>query len=184
MNLKRGVLLLLILFTTLSAGAAWFSYMPYRVSQPDGSVISCYVSGDEYFNWLHDQDGHTIIQAEDGFFYYAQKSGDQVVPTAYRVGTVDPAQLSLEKWVKISPSEYRKRRDFFTRDIDRSVRAPHDGTLNNLVIYIRFNDDTEFPTPRQNFDNLFNPETGNTLKSYYRDVSYDLLTISLSLIHI
>ncbi|HNX86415.1 MAG TPA: M6 family metalloprotease domain-containing protein [Bacteroidales bacterium] len=180
MNLKRGVLLLLILFTTLSAGAAWFSYMPYQVSQPDGSTISCYVSGDEYFNWLHDQEGHTIIQAEDGFFYYAQKSGDQVVPTAYRVGTVDPAQLSLEKWVKISPSEYQKRRDFFTRDIDRSVKAPHDGTLNNLVIYIRFNDDTEFPTPRQNFDNLFNPETGNTLKSYYRDVSYDLLTISSS----
>ncbi|MCX6268591.1 MAG: M6 family metalloprotease domain-containing protein [Bacteroidetes bacterium] len=61
---------------------------------------------------------------------------------------------------------------------DQSVRAPHSGILNNLVVYIRFNDDTEFTLTRQAYDNQFNPVTGTSLNSYYTEVSYSALTIS------
>ena len=175
-----GLLFVVLMVNVLYAGAANFSFLPYSVKQPDGTVINCFVSGDEYFNWLHDQDGFTIIQADDGYFYYGETAGDIVIPTKFQVGVVNPLQAGLAKWAKISLKEYRKKRDFYAKDVDKSVMAPHTGTLNNLVVYIRFNDDTEFDTPRQSYDNLFNPLTGSTLKSYYKEVSYDNLTISSS----
>ncbi|MCK9422714.1 MAG: M6 family metalloprotease domain-containing protein [Bacteroidales bacterium] len=177
--MKIKILLFVIfVLNVFNASAAYFSYLPYQVTQPNGVLIDCFVSGDEYFNWLHDKNGYTIIQADDGYFYYGETAGDIVKPTKYRVGEADPTSAGLTKWAKISLKEYRRHRDFYTENVDRSVMAPHTGTMNNLVVYIRFNDDTEFSTPRQTFDNLFNPPSGTTLKSYYLDVSYNTFTIS------
>lgn len=168
----------LLLLAIQFAHAAYFRFLPFRVMQPDGTEIACYVSGDEFFNWLHDKDGYTIIQADDGYYYYGQVSGNIVVPSSYLAGQVDPEKAGLTKWAKISLKEYQSRKDEFFRYEEKSVQAPHSGTLNNLVIYIRFQDDPEFTVPRQTFDNKFNPETGNTLKSYYTEVSYNSLVIS------
>ncbi|MDD4603343.1 MAG: M6 family metalloprotease domain-containing protein [Bacteroidales bacterium] len=176
---KRSCLLIVILaLTSLVCNAAYYSNLPYQITQPNGELINCFVSGDEYFNWLHDKDGFTIIQANDGYFYYGEISGDVVKPTKYLVGKVNPSQVGLKKWAKISLKEYNKRKDFYTNNVDQSKRAPHLGTMNNLVVYIRFNDDTEFTTTRQNYDNLFNPVTGKTLRSYYSEVSYQSFTLS------
>ena len=58
--------------------------------------------------------------------------------------------------------------------------AAKSGELNNLVVYIRFADDTEFTTTRQTYDNKFNPETGYTLKSYFKEASYENIVIHSS----
>ena len=65
-----------MLFTVSALFANYYSFRPYTIKQPDGTLINCYVSGDEYFNWLHDKDGFTIIQADDGYFYYGEVSGE------------------------------------------------------------------------------------------------------------
>ena len=178
--MKNKVLLtfFLLISSTFIANAAYFRFQPYQVVQPDGTAISCFVSGDEYFNWLHDKNGYTIIQADDGYFYYGKTSGEIVVPTFYLVNKTDPAKEGLSKWAKISLKEYNKRKAFYSVNVDKSVTAPHLGTLNNIVIYIHFNDDPEFTTTRQIFDNKFNPSTGNSLKSYYTEVSYNTFSIS------
>lgn len=179
-HMKKPLLLtfFLLIASSLVLHAAYFSFQPYQVSQPDGTPISCFVSGDEYFNWLHDQDGYTIIQASDGFFYYGVISGDFVAPSSFLAGKVNPAAAGLKPWAKISQNEYNKRREFYSLNVDKNVKAPHQGVLNNIVIYIRFQDDPEFTTTRQVFDNKFNPSTGNTLKSYYTEVSYNSLLIN------
>ncbi|MBE0662634.1 MAG: M6 family metalloprotease domain-containing protein [Bacteroidales bacterium] len=174
-------LLSLILFIfTPSLQAAWFDRLPYSVTQPDGSTIDCYASGDEYFNWLHDEDGYTIIVGEDGFYYYGKVQGEFVVPTAYRVNSVDPAGIGLESWAKISNKEYLKRKDAFWDGADKSVKAPHTGTLNSLVVYIRFSDQNEFTQPRSFYDNRFNNPDGVSLKNYFYEVSYEQLLIESS----
>lgn len=178
MKIKGFLLALLLLAGSLSASAAYFRCLPYDAAQPDGSMIHCFVSGDEYFNWLHDQAGYTIIQGDDGYFYWGRTSGDIVAPTTWRADRTDPVQLGLEKWVKISQAKYEAKK------ASRAVRsghvpgAPHTGTLNNIVIYIRFSDDGEFTTTRQAYDNKFNPPTGNSMKSYYLETSYNNLTVS------
>lgn len=177
---KLFLLLTAIIFLTgLQVRADYFENLPHRITQPDGNVIYCYVSGDEYFNWLHDADGYTIVQADDGFYYYGKSENGRVVPTGHRVlSNSDPNTLGLRKWAKISRDEYLKRKEEMEVESSRSIRAPHLGTMNNLVVYIKFSDDTEFTGARQTYDDLFNLPTGNSLKSYYNEVSYNQFTIS------
>ncbi|MCX6230308.1 MAG: M6 family metalloprotease domain-containing protein [Bacteroidetes bacterium] len=171
----------LILITNLS-NAAYFENIPYTITQPNGQVINCFVSGDEFFNWIHDAEGYTIIQARDGYYYYAEPNGEIPKPSKYKVNSVNPATVGLIKWAKISAQEYQRRHDemfSYQKKIKSGpVKAPHSGTLNNIVIYIRFSDDAEFTNTRQSYDNLFNPPTGNTLRSYYQEVSYGNFNIS------
>ena len=180
MNSKSLFLFLLLIINAFFAGAANFKFLPYTVKQPDGAAINCFVSGDEYFNWLHNKDGYTIIQGSDGFFYWGVVSGDIVIPTNLRADRTDPTAEGLTKWAKISLSEYNQRKALYTENIDQSVMAPHTGTMNNLAVYIRFNDDPEFTTTRQAYDTKFNYPTGSSLKSYYNEVSYNTFIISTS----
>jgi hypothetical protein len=77
---KRAFLISVLLFILTLARAAYFENLPYTIRQPDGKVINCFVSGDEFFNWIHDQEGFTIIQSQDGYFYYAEQDGDLLKP--------------------------------------------------------------------------------------------------------
>ena len=182
--MKKRTLLVLALFfhLTIIVTAAYFEYLPYTIKQPDGTIISCFVSGDEFFNWIHDQDGYTIIQAPDGYYYYGEQDGDLVKPSKYLVNSVIPGNKGLGKWIKISLKEYQRRKDvvFSYKEGGKGLpdNAPKSGTLNNIVVYIRFSDDTEFSTIRQSFDDKFNLSTGVALRSYYTEVSYNNLTIN------
>lgn len=180
--MRKLHLALLLIFLALikTSFASWVTNQPYQIVQPDGTVIECLLSGDEYFNWLHDEAGFTIIQAEDGFYYYAIKEKDKLKPSVYKAGAVDPTGVGLSTNARIDKEEYQRRKSYMQLENERSSRAPHQGTLNNLVVYIKFADDTEFTNTRQFYDDKFNPTTGNTLKSYYTEVSYNQLTISSS----
>lgn len=174
------ILFIFLFFIPALIQASYVENQPYQIQQPDGTVIDCFVSGDEYFNWLHDANGYTIVQAEDGYYYYGVQSGELVVPSAFKVNEVNPETVQLRKWVKISKEEYLRRKEFYAvnQDNTTSVTAPHLGTMNNVSIYIKFSDDTEFTTTRQTYDDLFNLPTGNSLKSYFNEVSYTQFTIS------
>jgi M6 family metalloprotease-like protein len=180
--MKKRILLtssLLIFFTIVRA--AYFEFLPYSITQPDGQTISCFVSGDEFYNWIHDKDGYTIIQATNGYYYYAEQDEDLVKPSKYLVNSIDPSKAGLSKWIKISGKAYQKKLDanfLYKKAKGGPENAPQTGSFNNLVVYIRFSGDSEFTTPRQTFDDKFNPTTGSTMKSYYTEVSYNNLTIS------
>jgi hypothetical protein len=106
------ILLTAILFVPFTK-ASYVTNQPYQVTQPDGIIINCFVSGDEYFNWLHDAEGYTIIQAADGFYYYGIRQGDLVVPSQYKVNQVNPTTAGLRKWVKVSNQEYQYRKSLY-----------------------------------------------------------------------
>lgn len=66
---------------SLSLSAAYLENVPQEVTQPDGTIIQCFATGDEYYNWLHDAENYTIIRNKNtGFFVYA-----------------DPAQLENDR---------------------------------------------------------------------------------------
>ncbi len=179
---SKAILILFFIFTFISVKAAYFERLPYTIKQPDGKTIECFVSGDEFFNWIHDEKGYTIIQASDGYYYYAEPDGDLVKPSKYLVNSVDPAIVGLQIRAKISEKEYKRRYEamfhYLKEENNGPSKAPHSGDLNNLVVYLRFSDDAEIDSTRQYFDNKFNPPTGVSLKSYYKEVSYDNLTIN------
>lgn len=75
--MRKLLLLLLFAICLNNLDAAPFKFLPYTITQPNGEVIECFVSGDEFFNWIHDKDGYTIVQSSDGYYYYSIRKGEK-----------------------------------------------------------------------------------------------------------
>ena len=150
---------IVLLFTFLGMNFLYGAYLenlPMTITQPDGEKFECLASGDEFFNYLHDEERYTIIQSqEDGYYYYAVKYNDAVVPSKYKVGSINPSQIGLQKGVVISREEYMERRVRFFEGVRDGIRAPHFGLMNNLVVYIRFSDQSEFTNPQLSILRIF-----------------------------
>lgn len=175
----------------LLASAVWaapFINLKRVVTQPDGTTLELYLSGNEYANRLHDADDYSVMRGTDGYYYYAvNDAAGNVVPSAHRVGSVDPAGAGIPKRVNISQEKYKERMDMYTLPVsfmkNRSAGKGdiHEGTLNNIVVLISFADDDEFQTPRKDVGLVFNGENRESLKDYYQEVSYGRLTINSTL---
>ena len=98
---KKIISLLIILYTLTNTYGSFLKNVPQTVKQPDGTIIHCFASGDEYHHWLHDSAGYTIVIHETtGFYTYAQNINDELVATNYVVGTINPANVGIEKGKK------------------------------------------------------------------------------------
>ena len=149
--------LLIIIFVNLIFGA-YLKNIPTTLSQPNGEYFDCLASGDEFYHYLHTADGYTIIHNRvDGYFYYAIKNNDILIPSTYKVNSVNPEIVGIEKNLFISFDEYQKKRDFYFKDIPQRD-APSIGTINNINIFIRFEDEDEFINSRSNYDIKFSKE--------------------------
>ncbi|MBK9290525.1 MAG: M6 family metalloprotease domain-containing protein [Bacteroidetes bacterium] len=165
--------------------AAWLNNQPVEVNQPDGSVLHLLATGDEFFNWLHDAQMFTIIQhPEDGFYYYADLIDDELVPSDYRVGSIDPAGTHLRPGLMISAEKRTAIRqkwetEFrFAEGLRGESRAI--GQFNNIVIYIRFADQAEFTTDTTVYWNMCNrntPPDYNSMYNFFKTVSYGQLDL-------
>ncbi len=189
-NLLRSAIFLCFSLAYMTAFPAWINFEPQTITQPDGTVIHCFATGDEYYNWLHNEEGFTIIQNhQDGYYYYAVLDGNQLVPSAYKPDSIDPTEVGLTPWTNISGAEMEKiRADFLKNNMPAKPQIPgysspenakNEGVLNNLVVYIRFSDQSEFPEDTLQYYNIFNnTNTGyNSMQNYFKTVSYDMIAI-------
>jgi len=164
--------------------------IPVTVKQPDGEELHLFASGDEFNNWLHDADHYTIMQDPiTGCYVYAVEGPDgQVAPSIHQVGKVKPAEVGLKPGVTPSPEKIqqrirKKREDPTFRGSPLQpqsiLKAPQKGTINNLVIFIRFSDSPAFSQDISYYKNMFNSNSAgfNSLYNYYREASYNQLTI-------
>lgn len=151
--------------------SAYLKDVPQQIKQPDGTFIKAFSSGDEFYNWVHDNEGYTIVRSEiDGFCYYAN---EDLSPSKYRVGEIDPNIIGLRKWIKLPKEDYIAIRDEFVENDIR--RTPTLGTVNNLNVFIRFSDEDEFSGSFTYYDTPFNLEEGPSMRHYFKEVSYGML---------
>jgi len=176
----QKIILTLILCSMIIQGA-WLENVQTELIQPDGSKLTCLISGDEFYHRLHDSLNYTIIQSADGFFYYAVKHVKGVIPSEYRADSGEIPPSEIMPGIIISADNYQKMRNEWTHDgLGKDladIKASHTGIFNNLVIYIRFSDDNEFSEPRQFFDDRLNAPAGYSVKSFYKEASYQKLTL-------
>lgn len=175
--MKNVLLLLLCLFPLLCL-AANFENLPTPVEQPDGSILNLLASGDEYANRLHDAQGYSIMQSpSDGYYYFAVLQNGEPVPSAWRADASDPRALGLSPGINISPARYQAKVQFMNDHARKGSRGPNYGTVNNLVVYIKFSDQTEFPDPRSVYDAKFNDSDTQvySLRNYFHQASYNQL---------
>ena len=154
-----------------------------QLTQPNGQVIHCFASGDEFYNYLHDAQGYTIVKGEGGYYYYAMhdKAGN-VVPSSYVVDSVDPAAVGLKPHVLISEKEYLERREAreqYVKQPQKTSRETNHGRYNNLVVFIRFAGDSYHTTPASEVDSMFNAANYESvsLHNFYHRASYNQLDL-------
>jgi M6 family metalloprotease-like protein len=190
-NFNRMKKIIFILFWSLlfmpMTYAAYFENVPQTRVQPNGDTLHCFATGDEYFHRLHDADGYTIVlDPATGYYVYADKVSDELVPTTYVAGRTNPAEVGLTPGLSISAQQWYARRARWNepsreRATTRDGEYNH-GHINNVVIFIRFADDDDFTNSFYDVNRMFNDSTVgySSMNNYFKAATYNQLTITSS----
>jgi M6 family metalloprotease-like protein len=179
-----------ILFSLNHLYSAWFDNVPSQRTQPDGTKIDLFFSGDEFHHWAHDKDHFTMIQdVQTGYWCWAiltpseNVTGGLLTSSGYPVHLYAPQSLALQPRINISEALYLEKRETFENGHRSNIsRAPTTGVINNLVVFILFADDSGFTTPFGFYDDIFNAvgTNANSMKQYFWDSSYQQLFVNSS----
>lgn len=126
------VFVFLLFCITASAAPVWDE--PYTVTQPDGEEIECYISGDEFFNYVHDGEGYLVKENEETGYYVYVGLRDKEIVTGNNVVTEqrinDYADLD-----RITAAEYFAAREKYW------VKLPEDFRNDDirLIYWDRYN---------------------------------------------
>lgn len=185
----RWCIFFCLLCMAIMVHAAFLRNIPQSLKQPDGTILQCFASGDEYYNRLHDAQGYTILQdPATGFYVYGKVVNGELVPTNLIPGKADPAQAGLTPNARISAARYQAISNSYKVPAPPAGGAPANqpqngqlqtGTLNNIVVFIRFADEVEFADATTTYNDMFN-QTGagvSSMKNYFSTVSYSALTV-------
>ena len=138
----RNVILLLVFgFMFSFSYAAWLENIPSQITQPDSIIVEVFLSGDEFHNWVHDEDGYTIIQDPiTGYWCWAIAQDGDLVSTGYPIHTTSRNLTGLSPGENISVEKYREIRQPYDEEFaTQTHRTPSTGNINNLVVFIESN---------------------------------------------
>jgi M6 family metalloprotease-like protein len=168
------------IFYTNTIQAAWLEKYPVTITQPDGTPLALFLTGDEYHHRVHDDAGYTLLRNSDGWVVYAVVENDCLTPTNIIYGS-GSLPGDIQPNLNISPDKWRQLRKN-SEDAPKLAGKPErnpksvtlrTGTLNNIVIYISFPDGA-FNYTKEDIESLYmDPAPGASLFSYYRDISDD-----------
>ena len=161
------------------------------IPQPDGTIITLLMHGDEFRHFMTTSDGFTVVKGEDGFYRYADKGADgQLKATntiARNIAERDETHLSFlanrKKMISPEMTSYQKemkaralqmQRDYTSLD-KRKNRAgmlwdPIDyNTFKGLVILVEFSDRKfSLDNPKSFYQRLTNEKNlHDTSREYY-----------------
>jgi len=187
----KAILTAALIAMTMTAHAAFVRNLPTEIKQPDGVTLHVLASGDEHYNWVHDQNNFTIIKNKaTGYFVYATKVNGLLEPTEYVVGKVNPAQVGLipgllddasvikEKAAKsvIGKKDTKQKRT--ASGAEPAVRST--GDYNNIVVYIQFSDQAseQWTLTKAETESRFNGTGIVSIKDFYKEVSNNQLNIN------
>ena len=162
--------------------AVWLQDMLVILTQPDNTIINVYQSGDEFHNWVHDENGFTIIlDSITGYWSWAIAENGSLISTGFPIHLHSPQSRSLSPGENISNEKYLELRADFDEEMnDRSSIPPHTGIINSITIFIRFSDQTEFPENYAFYDNKLNGQGSgvNSLHQYFYASSFGNLYLN------
>ncbi|MCL2065611.1 MAG: M6 family metalloprotease domain-containing protein [Candidatus Cloacimonetes bacterium] len=180
--IRDRILFILFMSLFIILNAAWLENIPTVLTQPDETQIEAFLSGDEFHNWAHDEDGFTIIlDPVTGFWCWAIAEDGDLVSTGQPIHIVSRETLNISPNENISEDRYRELRLPYDEMFEsRNSKTPSTGVVQNLVIFIRFSDQSEFQdSTYQTMTNLFNAQgvDVNSMYQYFYDASYGQLFV-------
>ena len=176
--------------------AAFVNNMPVARLQPNGDTLHCFATGDEFYHRLHDADNYTIIQNHaNGWYVYANRQWNpyldewSLVPTTLIPGHDNPASFGISvglvearSIVEAKHKQWQVPQELVPESLlqrDRTTKDNNHGRLNNIVIFIRFADDSAITTPYSTIHDMFNDSTADaiSLHNYFWRASYGKIRI-------
>ena len=165
--MKRfSLIIIAILFGSVSLMARPGYSKPVDVKQPDGTTVTLLMHGDEFCHFMTTTDGFTVVEGDDGFYCYADKDSDgQLIATdviAKNPDVRNDSQRSFlanrKKMVAPEMTEFQKemkanrllmQRDYTALKSNNGVRTNRSGTLwpnidysnfKGLIVLVEFSD--------------------------------------------
>jgi len=165
---------------------------PIDVEQPDGTMLTIVMSGDEFTHYSRTADGYTVMMDEKGFYRYANtnEEGDLVMSKVIARNPEIRGNHDINFLKTVAPglqySEKQVLQGKFSRMDDQNLSSvdfagltnafPSTGTRRYLVILVNFTDKA-FVKTNANFAALYNTNT-ISFKNYYLATSYNQLTVN------
>jgi M6 family metalloprotease-like protein len=179
--MKKVILLIILMLISIILNAAWLNDFKKQIKQPDGTVVDVFSSGDEYYNWTHDKEQHTIVfDDKTGYWCWAIIKDDILISSGFPIHQFTPSEANVYPKINISEDKYKQiREEILSTNPNSQTRTPSVGNCMNLVIFIKFADDPDFSNTIVFYDNLFNTVGTNvsSLKQYMIDASYNQLNV-------
>ncbi|MBS4013813.1 MAG: M6 family metalloprotease domain-containing protein [Bacteroidetes bacterium] len=164
---------------------------PIEFAQPDGSVITIQLKGDEKVNWAVTLDGYTILSTKEGEYQYAilNEDGDLtfsgVKVSSLEKRTYEEAYFlkSLPKGLFYSDSQVEMLTSVWEMKDNAAKAFPTTGNRKLFCVLMQ-TPDISFTKTKAEFEALFNQlnytvggATGS-VKDYYLENSYGQLTLT------
>lgn len=153
---------------------------PFTLEQPDGYEFEARMIAERIGGHVETMEGYSIVENENGWWTYAEKDEKGLlVPSSYIVGRVHPESMNgLDKHLSNDHPDVDEQ---YESPYERSSRAPPaTGTWKAVAIMLEFTDETfDSDHNKSHFSDLLNGTTGNTMRTYYREVSYGTFDIEV-----
>lgn len=180
--MKKILFLLIFALVATSSFASKANSLPAVVSQPDGTMLTVLLQGDENISWYTTTDGMLLVKRGNGYYVAQVKADGSLAASSLLAhgpamrGTEETNMMLLQdkaKFAKYSskllgqPGELpvTEWTNGVTRKMkirDDSTLFPHMGSPKALVILVEFTDTTfTLPDPKASFNDYLNNETGN-----------------------
>ena len=145
-----------------------------QVPQPDGTLLSLELHGDEFYHFNTTADGYTVLFTEEGGYVYAQRDGMTLVPTqvlAHDAGARTAEELALLAGTPKRLIDESSVAQANVRRVKRNVDPSNFDFANfrGLVILIDFSD-IQFASenPQTFYTQMFSSEN---FTSYYDPIT-------------
>lgn len=141
--------------------------------EADGSVAHFYATGDQYFNYLHDENGYILLR-DNGYLVYATNRNGRPTPTPIRYKDHRQKILALQK-MTVSDIDFAKNPDLITSYPENSASTLYQSASSskpivNFVIFISFAGEN-ININKNYIDSVMSGPT-NSLTDYYQQLSY------------
>lgn len=180
--MKKILFLLIFALVATSSFASKANSLPAVVPQPDGTMLTVLLQGDENISWYTTTDGMLLVKRGNGYYVAQVKADGSLAASSLLAhgpamrGTEETNMMLLQdktKFAKYSskllgqPSELPVTE--WTNGVARKMKIrddstlfPHMGSPKALVILVEFTDTTfTLPDPKASFNDYLNNETGN-----------------------
>lgn len=180
--MKKILFLLIFALVATSSFASKANSLPAVVPQPDGTMLTVLLQGDENISWYTTTDGMLLVKRGNGYYVAQVKADGSLAASSLLAhgpamrGTEETNMMLLQdktKFAKYSSKLLGQSGELpvteWTNGVTRKMKIrddstlfPHMGSPKALVILVEFTDTTfTLLDPKASFNDYLNNETGN-----------------------